>query len=331
MENNSLTMESLLEAQKAYWDKITSGSNEAQSPEEWADFLSHAQKKLSQEAPQQFSQLLDILGAQSRNFTQYGEDLLRHYRTGEEQHLNEAVQQFQNYMQKQTGEMLMQQWQIPKQFASLFKTHSFRDDLLFENPFVSGVKSLLETPIVGGNQETQLHVREAVKLTIEYQEALQEYVGHYNSINQNASSHMLKALSTGDNKVSSLQQLHDIWVDAYESAYSETVFTDAYQRSHGRISNALMTLRKFSQDVRDIYFQSVGLATRRGLDTALKRQHQLRKEMRTSNRQIASMQSQINALQTESVSELIADLKKEITSLKREVTKLKKANQGKAE
>ncbi|MGH1463217.1 MAG: poly(R)-hydroxyalkanoic acid synthase subunit PhaE [Neptuniibacter sp.] len=328
MEKNDLSIDSLLEAQKAYWNTITSASSEVQSPEEWADFLSHAQKKIKQEAPQQFSQLLDILGAQSRNFTQYGEDLLRQYSTGEEQHLTESVQQFQNYMQKQTGEMLMQQWQVPEQFASLFKTHSFSDDLLFENPFISGVKSLLETPVIGGNQETQQQVREAVKLTIEYQEALQEYVNHYSSINQNASQQMLEILTNSEDKVSSLQQLHDIWVDAYESAYSKTVFTDEYQRSHGRISNALMKLRKFSQDVRDVYFQSVGLATRSGLDTALRRQHQLRKEMRTNQRQMLEMKQQIETLQAESVATMITDLKKEITSLKREVTKLKKANQG---
>ncbi|MCP4598237.1 poly(R)-hydroxyalkanoic acid synthase subunit PhaE [Neptuniibacter sp.] len=328
MENNGLSIEDLLQAQQAYWKQITSGAD-AQSPEEWAEFVSHNQKKLSQETPQQFSQLLDILGAQSRNFTQFGEDLLRQYRSGGEQHLNEAVLQFQNYMQKQTGEMLMQQWQIPEQFASLFKTHSFRDDLMFENPFISGMKSLLETPVVGGNQESQQQIREAIKLTIEYQEALQEYVEHYNSINQNASTKMLQALTNMEEKASSLQQLHDIWVEAYESAYSDTVFTDAYQRSHGRISNALMQLRKFTQDVRDVHFQSVGLATRRGLDTALQRQHKLRKEMRASNREMQAMKQQIQELQQESAASLIADLKKEITTLKREVTKLKKANQGK--
>jgi len=51
-----------------------------------------------------------------------------------------------------------------------------------------------------------------------------------------------------------------------------------------------MQLRKFMQDVRDIHFQSVGLATRSGLDTALQRQHKLRKEMRTNRRDVLEMQ-----------------------------------------
>ncbi|WP_415885064.1 poly(R)-hydroxyalkanoic acid synthase subunit PhaE [Neptuniibacter sp. QD37_6] len=327
MENNGLSMEALLDAQKEYWKKITSGA-EMPQPQEWAELFTKSQETAKQEAPEQFAQMLDILGAQSKNFIQYGEDLLNQYRNGGEQHLNQAVQEFQKYMQKQTADALMQQWQLPEQFASLFKTHSFRDDLLFENPFSSGMKSLLETPIIGTHRETQQQTREATKLTIEYQEALQEYVEHYSSINQNASTQMLNKLTEAVDEVSTLQQLHDIWVEAYESAYSDTVFTDAYQRSHGRISNALMNMRKFAQDVRDVHFQSVGLATRKGLDTALQRQHQMRKEMRNNRREMLAMQQEIAALKEQAAADLISELKKEISALKKEVTSLKKQAKG---
>ncbi|WP_292955192.1 MULTISPECIES: poly(R)-hydroxyalkanoic acid synthase subunit PhaE [unclassified Neptuniibacter] len=327
MDNSGLTIEALLDAQKEYWKNITAG-NDLQPPAEWAKFVSSNQNNLRQEAPQQFAQLLDILGAQSSNFTAYGEELLKQYKAGTKQPLNEAVQQFQQYMQQQTTDALMQQWQFPEQFAALFKTHSFKDDLLFENPFISGMKSLIETPVVGSNRETQEQLREATALTLEYQEALHEYMEHYNSINQNASEKMLQTLNNPETNISSLQALHDIWVEAYESAYSVTVFTDVYQRSHGRISNALMQLRKFLQDVRDIHFQSVGLATRTGLDTALQRQHKLRKEMRVNRREMLEFQEQLNQLQENTTSNAIAELKKEIASLKKEVASLKKAKKG---
>lgn len=327
MEHSTSSIEALLEAQKDYWQKLTSGQT-TQSPEEWSEFLSHTQKNMTNEAPAQFSQLLDILGAQAKNFTQYGEDLLKQYQTGNEQHLNEAVLHFQNYMQKQTGEMLMQQWQLPEQFSSLFKTHSFRDDLMFENPFISGLKSLLETPVIGGNQESQQQIREAIKLLMEYQEALHEYVEHYGSINQHAADQMVSTLTLEEGKVSSLQQLHDIWVEAYESAYSDTVFTDAYQRSHGRISNALMQLRKFIQDVRDVHFQSVGLATRKGLDTALQRQHQLRKEMRVVRRDMQSIRDELITPNDNAMQSVINELKQEVAALRKEVASLKKAAKG---
>jgi chromosome segregation ATPase len=89
-----------------------------------------------------------------------------------------------------------------------------------------------------------------------------------------------------------------------------------------------MQLRKFLQDVRDIHFQSVGLATRTGLDTALQRQHKLRKEMRVNRREMLEFQEQLNQLQENTTSNAIAELKKEIASLKKEVASLKKAKKG---
>ncbi len=323
MDNKGVSMEAFLEAQKAYWQKLMAGGD-VPSNADWADFISKSQQQAFQEAPKQFSQLLDILGAQSSNFTAYGEELLKLYRSGNEQHLSAAVEAFSKYMQKQTAETLIQQWQLPEQFASLFKSHSFRDDLMFENPFISGIKSLLETPIIGGSREYQEQIREVNKLIIEYQEALKDYVAHYASINQSAETKMLQKLTDPEIKVRSLQQLHDIWVDAYESAYSDTVFTDAYQRAHGRISNALMRLRKFAQDVRDVHLQSAGLATRKGLDTALQRQHILRKEMRTQRHEVQNIKDQLEQYQTTLTLELVNELKQEIAALKAEVATLKK-------
>ncbi len=327
MDSSASQIKALLDAQQAYWTQLADGKPAA-SPEEWQEWMTHAQSTLNQEGPKQFSQLLSVLGAQAKNFTEYGEEVLRQYRGGKDSSLNDAVLQFQNYIQKQTTELLLQQWQVPEQFASLFKSHSFRDDLLFENPFISGVKSLLETPVVGSHQETQQQLREALKLMLEHQEALNEYVKHYNSINQLASTELLQKLTASEEKITSLQALHDLWVDAYELAYSKTVLTDAYQRAHGRISNALMQLRKFVQDVRDVHFQSVGLATRRGLDTALKRQHQMRKEMRVTQREFQQMQQQLLEIQQHNTAALIKSMQKEIADLKKEVKSLRAAQGG---
>lgn len=313
MENSTESMEALLAQQKAYLDKLLAGDL-SEHQEAWSNLVTEGQRILRQEPPKQFAQLLDILSAQSSNFLEYGESILRSSQAGEQIPLSEAVDSFKSYMQQQTTDALLRQWQVPEQFAALFKTHSFRDDLLLDNPFISGLKSLLETPVVGGQRETQEQIREAIKLTLEYQEALREYITHYNSINEQAAAKMLEQVSSPESKITSLQQLHDIWVEAYESAYAKTVFTDAYQRSHGRISNALMLLRKYIQDVRDVQFQSIGLATRKGLDTALSRQHQMRKELRTTKRELAALHE---------ATAIISELRSEVEQLKAEVAALK--------
>ncbi|WP_370278560.1 poly(R)-hydroxyalkanoic acid synthase subunit PhaE [Pontibacterium sp.] len=324
-DNLNQQMNDWLEAQKAYWQALGESADELKNPEGWQEFIKRYQSTAGEALPLQFSQLMDVLSAQSHNFNEYGEELIRHFRnSGSEQQIESAVSEFQNYMQKQTTDLLMRQWQLPEQVAALFKTHSFHDDLLFENPFISGVKSLLETPVVGSNPELQANSREAIRLLLEYQEALSDYIRHYSEINQEAGRRMTHQLAERDGGIDTLRELHNVWVECYESAYSDTVFTDDYQQAHGRISNALMSLRNFSQNIRDIYFQSAGLATRKGLDTALQRQHQLRKEMRQARRQISALNDSVAEIQNQALVDLIQDMRSEITSLKKEVAALKK-------
>lgn len=322
-------MDSWLSAQQAYWQTLGDHADEARSPENWLAFVKRWQATAGEELPQQFSQLIEVLGTQSHNFNEYAESLLRHFRQGGTQkEFEDAATEFQQYMQKQTTDLLMRQWQLPEQIASLFKTHSFRDDLLFENPFISGVKSLLETPVVGSDPELQARSRDGIKLLLEYQEALAAYIEHYGQINQEATHRMMVRIGEQSEPVETLQQLHDIWVDCYESAYSDTVFTDAYQKAHGRISNALMALRKFGQECRDIFFQSVGLATRKGLDTALQRQHQLRKEMRLTRRELGALITEVTELQQQQSAQLIQSLREEIALLRNEITQLKQKQEA---
>jgi len=322
-------MENWLEAQRAYWQALGENADDLQKPQGWMEFYKQYQTSAGEAVPEQFSRLMEVLSAQSHNFNEYGEDLIKQFQaSGSQQQIEAAVSEFQRYMQKQTTEMLMRQWRLPEDIASLFKTHSFQDDILFENPFISGMKGLLQTPAVGSNPELQARSKEGILLLLEYQEALSAYVKHYGEINTESAQRMTGRLNELEEPVETLQALHDIWVECYESAYSDTVFTDAYQKAHGRISNALMALKKYSQDVRDIYFQSVGLATRQGLDTALQRQHQLRKEMRQTKRQMNNMQTSLAELQSSAVQDLFAAMQEEINTLRSDVAELKKKLEG---
>lgn len=331
-EQHRSSIEALLAAQQAYWQQLTSAETNAST--QWAKSLTQHQQELRQKAPQQFAQLMDILTAQANNFSEYGETLLKQHQSGQTLDTDAAIKQFQDYMQQQTTDCLIKQWQIPEQFSALFKSHSksnsFRDDLLFENPFINGMKSLLDTPVAGVNQAQQQQIQDAIKLTLDYQEALREYTEHYNGISEQAASALLIALQDDGKEIEGLQQLHDLWVNAYEKAYADAIATTAYQQSHGRISNALMRLRKFSQDFRDEQFQLIGLATRQGLDTALERQHQLRKDMRHNQRELAQVKEQLPELNQAALITTIEALRQEVDSLKQQVALLQQKAQPKA-
>lgn len=265
-----------------------------------------------------------ILATQTTEFLQFGKTVLEQHNNKSLKNIIESpLTHFRDFVQQQTGEALLKQWELPENVAALFKTHSFHDDILFENPYLSGLKSLLNTPSIGTSHEFQKNTRDGIKHLLEYQDALTEYIEQYSQINIQASEKMMLALAEGENIVETLGALHNLWVNCYETAYSECLYTQQYQKSHGRVSNALMCLRKYAQDMRDIQFEAIGLATRKGLDTALQRQHALRKEIRKINRSLEDVKEAQSQTLISELKNTVQQLSLDVLSLKQELSELK--------
>ncbi|MGB0468538.1 MAG: poly(R)-hydroxyalkanoic acid synthase subunit PhaE [Pontibacterium sp.] len=323
-ENLKQPLDSWLESQQAYWKALSEANDDIQPPERWAEAIKRHQDSSDTTLPPQFSQLIDVLGAQSENFSTYGADLLKQRSANDdEQSTRATLKTFQRYILKQTTELLIRQWQLPGQITDLFKTHSVSDEHLVENPFISGIKSLLESTATHSNPELQARSRKGLTLIVEYQEALSAYIEHYRLINQAATCDLEKKLTNQKTPVDTLHGLHSLWVNCYESAYSEAVFKQAYQTAHGRISNALMSLQHFTQDTRNTYWQSLGLATQKSINTVLDRQHKMRKEMRQANQQIDTLSNSVEALQAQMASNLLSEMREELVALRQEVALLK--------
>lgn len=270
-----------------------------------------------------------ILATQTTEFLRFGKTILEHTDKNASNSstlkatIEGPLKQFRDFVQQQTGEALLKQWELPENIAALFRTHSFSDDLLFENPYISGLKSLLNTPSVGTTHEFQKNTRDGIKLLLEYQDALAEYIEQYNQINLHASNSLMQVLAQGQKRVETLGELHNLWVNCYEAAYSKCLYTQQYQRSHGRVSNALMHLRKYAQDMRDIQFEAAGLATRQGLDTVLQRQHALRKDMRKMHKALADIKEAQNQTLISELKSTVQQLSSDISYLKQELSELK--------
>ncbi|SIS54251.1 poly(R)-hydroxyalkanoic acid synthase subunit PhaE [Neptunomonas antarctica] len=286
-----------------------------------------AQEEPAKKAPplesRDMARVAAILASQTTDFLQFGNNILDQIQQPPLPHgIEETLNQFRDYVHQQTGEALLKQWQLPENIAALFHTHSVQDDMLFENPYPNGLKGLLNLPSTGASHEFQQNIRDGIKFLLEYQEALGAYIQQYSQINQNATQALLIELTEGSKIIETLGELHDTWVDCYEHAYSDLLYTAEYQGSHGRISNAIMQLRKYSQDIRDTYFEATGLVTRKGLDTALQRQHTLRKEMRQINRTLTSLQSSSHQYPLSEISSAIKQLSEDVSNLRDELTKL---------
>jgi len=279
---------------------------------DWHTLLQKLQSQGWSQLPQQQAEVLSLLTRQSSEFTRFAEQLLASLNEkSAEFSLAPFFTHFHDHIRRLTNEWLVQRWKLPEQLSSLIRTHSFQDDILFDNPFINGLKSLLENPVVGTSHQQQNSMKKGVALLLEYQHALSDYSHHYSRINTEALEQMMHEVNQSEKEISTLNELHLIWVNCYETVYAKAISQDQYQRAHGRISNAIMKLRKFMQEQRDVQFNAVGLATRQGLDTALERQHQIRKQMKQVRKDLSEMAS---------LREEVAQLRQEVQMLRKNLT-----------
>lgn len=314
-------MEHWLERQQAYWQELAAGAAPGETPESWQHLFQEYRQSILQGLPEQQAHLASLLAGQSALFNRYGEQILTALKSpSPATQLEEAIERLVAELQQQASTEMLRQWQLPEEILALFRSHSFQDELLFDNPFVAGFKSLLDTPVVGSSQQLQHQAREGMRRLLAFQEALRPFAAQQAAINQQAGKALAEML-TGDLEIDSLADLHALWVDCYESAYAETAFSESYQKTHSDVSNALMRLRQFGQDWRDSHFEAAGLATRQSLNTILERQHALRREVRDLKRELGRLRSaaekptqdtELQALRDE-----IAQMRGEIDTLKR--------------
>lgn len=252
----------------------------------------HLWPEASASLPPQQAELVALLTRQSIEFTRFAQQIIVLLETGSaETGLNELLDRFQEHLRTLTQEWILQRWQLPEQLGALFHTHSFQDDLLLDNPFVHGLKSLLDTPSrLGLQQALQQQLRVAVDRLLEYEQALRDYSAHYSAINTAASADFLAAIEASSPPIRSIGQLHDLWVESYESRYSKTIATDGYRDAHGRISNAVTALRQWLQEWRDGLLSQLGIPNGRQLERIHQRLHEQRRQIKALKREIGELQ-----------------------------------------
>jgi polyhydroxyalkanoate synthase subunit PhaE len=140
----------------------------------------------------------------------------------------------------------------------------------------------LSTPGVGYTREWQAQGQELGRLTLEYQRALQEYLGLFRQLNLEIVNRVYRALgerSERQQPITTLRGVYDLWVDCSEAAYLELVSTDDYAKAYGHMVNTLMALKQHGRHLVDEAVGAMGMPTSRSLATLQQRQQELRREL----------------------------------------------------
>ncbi|MDO6564198.1 poly(R)-hydroxyalkanoic acid synthase subunit PhaE [Amphritea sp. 1_MG-2023] len=264
-------------------------------PEQWQAFLDSFQTGSSTDFADQQASLLNLMTHQSEQFSQFAASLLNNPSTNHDQ----LVDQLQDYMQQQYNDLLSRQWNLPEPFTSLTKDAFLNSEALAHAPLRELLEQLAKAPEIDNGPYSPSQVRLLAQAAIDFQDALHDYLQQYEHIFKQTAADLKQLLDQPNTDIDSVNVLQNLWIECYEKAYRDTVFTDQYQTCHGRISNSLMRMRQLAFNCRDNKLKELGLVTREELDSTIRQQHKLRKQLRRQQQEIEELRALVLSLKSE--------------------------------
>lgn len=193
------------------------------------------------------------------------------------------------------------------------------------DPLLEEVNKLLSAPGVGPDRETHDQQKKYTRLWLDYQRAMHEYNTAHQRVGGETIERLMQKMITlaeDDKSLDSVRAVYDLWVDCAEDAYADFAYSAEYQEVYGRMINSLMALKNEFLNMIDETSSAMGLPSRKGFDTVLKRMQEMRREIRKlqssqttntagnkGNTDIAALRAEINVLRKE-----VAELKKTASS-----------------
>lgn len=160
------------------------------------------------------------------------------------------------------------------------------------------VDQLLSTPAIGYMREHQEQSQILAKLSLDYQQALQDYAATYGEIGVRCVETLQQAIrqrTAEENPIRSLRELYDLWIDSCEQAYGEYVKTDRYVEIYGRLVNSLMALKRHGSMMVDEVLGAMNMPTRAEVDTLHRRLQESRRESKALHSEVVALRRLVQA------------------------------------
>nr|WP_067289749.1 poly(R)-hydroxyalkanoic acid synthase subunit PhaE [Marinobacterium profundum] len=310
-------MEKWLEQQQAYWAQLS--ANDLSAHGIWGDFLKDSTPNGDKGGePQQ--RILAQLAGQILVLNQYAEPFFKALQNPSSgMTLTDTIEHWLDALQQQAGQDATQSWKLPDNLTSLLHASGIDAEQLLDGAALEALSRLFVASGATAS-DARAQALEALELLLDYQQALQQYLGQIGEITHQGAIALSTQLSQADSAVTSLAGLHDLWVEHYEHAYRQQAFGTAFQAAHGRLSNAHMRLHRFAQQVRDARLKTAGLATQHELRQLRREAHVLRKQVRQLRLQQKQQQDR-EATATAPDNTAMQALRAELEALRSEIRK----------
>jgi class III poly(R)-hydroxyalkanoic acid synthase PhaE subunit len=155
---------------------------------------------------------------------------------------------------------------------------------------------MLSAPGLGYTREEQAQYQDLMRRGLEYQRALQEYMGFFAKLGVKSVQRLrdlVQARADSGEPIDSARALYDNWVACCEQVYADDVGTPEYARIHGQLVNAQMALKKRMSVMVDETLGAMNMPTRSELRTLQDRMQETRRENKRLRRELDSIKRQL--------------------------------------
>lgn len=314
-----------LEIQRKYWDSWTDMSRKAMGAEggdatmPWESALDHWWKALSPATPDAAKDFMERMMDQGKVFFRMAETFIPGAGAGAgggsgadgwlslTKTLEDLQGRFMGNMDD-SGDALhrmMAFWELPydnwqRMMSSLAPT--MPGDFLRNmprDPVRSHVERVLSAPGLGYTREEQGQYQDLMKRSLDYQRALQDYLGFYSKLGVKSVERMrgyLQGVIDSGKSIDSARAVYDNWVRCCEEVYADEVITPEYAKIHGHLINSQMALKRRMSAMVDESLGALNMPTRSELRTLQDRLQETRRENKRLRRDLIALQRQVAVL-----------------------------------
>jgi len=190
--------------------------------------------------------------------------------------------------------------------TSLSNTSLNSDDVFNDlNPEIRRFRDKLQSiPGVGYSREKQNKILKVIKLWALYQDNNQEYQSVMAQLSHDALELMRKQIlrmtKTGE-KINSMRQIYDLWIESNETVYSKYVFTKEYSELNGRLVNSLMAFKKQNNEIIEDILSAMNMPTNKAINDLERRQYELHKHINAMQSELKNLRNELYEKNTKTV------------------------------
>ncbi|MBI5018266.1 MAG: class III poly(R)-hydroxyalkanoic acid synthase subunit PhaE [Deltaproteobacteria bacterium] len=166
---------------------------------------------------------------------------------------------------------------------------------LFVDTFESTLGKFSAAPAIGYTREFQEKQTRAFETWVEVRKAEAAFQTEIANTGlrslENLVERLVKMGETGE-KIKTLRQLFDLWVETAETVYFEVASTESFAEIQGRLVNAAMHYRVHERELGEVYLKALHIPTRGELDDAYRHMADLRREVKALRREMTQLQEE---------------------------------------